>query len=45
MTSKVKKEKGIDPDTGRMIYEVIHLTKQQEVLYDLLLRIAEKVNA
>lgn len=45
ITRKVKKEKGIDPDSGLPIFEIIHLTKAEELIYDLLVRIAEKVNA
>lgn len=42
---KVKKEKGIDPEHGGLTYIVIELDDAQELLYDLLIRIAEKVNA
>jgi len=44
MTSrKVKKEKGIDPESGKMVYEVIHLSKAETVIYELLERILEAV--
>lgn len=45
MTKKVKKEIGPDPDSGNMMYLDIWLTDAEELLYDLLLRIVEKVNA
>lgn len=43
MTLKIKKEKGLDPDTGKMMYEVIHLSKSETVIYELLERILEAV--
>lgn len=44
MTRKqVKKEKGVDPETGRMRYEVITLSKGEAVLYELLEKILEAV--
>jgi len=43
MIKKIKKEKGLDPETGRMIYEVIHLSKSETVIYELLERILEAV--
>jgi len=44
MTRKqIKKEKGIDPETGRMVYEVITLSKSETVIYELLEKILEAV--
>lgn len=43
MTNKIKKEKGIDEASGKMVYEVIHLSKAETVIYELLERILEAV--
>lgn len=44
MTKKIKKSKGLN-DEGIEEFEEIFLTSAQEILYDLLVRIADKVNA
>lgn len=44
MTRKVRKFKGVNED-GNDVFEIVELSKAQAVIYDLLVRIAEKINA
>jgi len=44
MTRTITKETGfIDQVSGKMIYEVIHLSKSEKVSYELLERILEAI--
>jgi len=45
MTKKINKKIGVDPETGKDIEQVIILTDSEELIYDLLVRIAEAVKA